>query len=320
MPLSGGWAARFGCRRTILTALGATYLALPLLPLAPNTATLALLLLIFGGGIGTADVVMNIQALEVEKLTGKTMMSGFHGLYSFGGIIGAAVVTQLLAIGLSSAFALALVAGSVVSMVLVTRKGLLPSAGVAEGPPFALPRGRVVLLGVFCFILFLAEGSVVDWSGVLLNAVHQIPADRAGVGYVAFSIAMTVGRLTGDRVVAALGGIRVVLAGCILAGSGFLFAAWSPTPAGSIVGFTLVGIGAANIVPVFFTAAGNQTVMPTHLAVSAVTTMGYAGILVGPALLGFIAESTSLPLALSGLVAMLAFVALSATKTLQTKD
>ena len=158
----------------------------------------------------------------------------------------------------------------------------------------------------------VAEGAVLDWSAVFLTAVRNIDPATAGFGYVAFAVTMTVGRLTGDRVVHRLGATRVVLFGSLLAASGFLLAILAPSWMLSIIGFGLVGAGASNVVPVMFSAAGRQHVMPTHLAVAAITTMGYAGVLLGPALLGFVAKATTLSFALGLLAALLVAVAMTA--------
>ena len=160
-----------------------------------------------------------------------------------------------------------------------------------------------------CFILFLAEGSVFDWSGVFLSTVRGMAPTHAGVGYAAFSLMMTVGRLTGDAIVARLGGAKVIVLGSLTAAAGMALAALAPAWWAGVLGYALVGAGCANIVPVFFTAAGRQHAMPESIAVPAVTTMGYTGMLVGPAAIGFIAHESSLPTAFLVLACLLLGVA-----------
>ena len=140
-----------------------------------------------------------------------------------------------------------------------------------------MPHGVVLLMGVCCAVLFLAEASVQDWSGVLLTTTRGVEASHAGVGYVAFASAMTICRLVGDPIVRGLGPSRVVVLGSLTAAGGFMLAALAPYPSIDIIGYGLVGIGAANVVPVMFSAAGRQTVMPANLAIPAMTTIGYAG-------------------------------------------
>jgi MFS family permease len=189
---------------------------------------------------------------------------------------------------------------------------LLPHASSDQPSQlFVWPRGKVLLIGVLCFILFLMEGAILDWSALVLTTRQGLDPSRAGLGYAVFAITMTIGRLTGDRAVSLLGSRTIMLAGGSIAMIGILVAVWSPDWPLSLFGFALVGIGAANIVPVLFSAIGHQTVMPSSLAVSAVTTLGYLGILIGPALIGPIAQISNLAIAFSGIAALLILVLLN---------
>ena len=287
MPFSGGLAARFGCRAVILVAAGVAGLGLPLAVGAPGTPTLALGLALFGAGIGTVDATMNIHATLVERASGRAMMSGFHGLFSLGGIVGAGAVTGLLALRVPPLGAILLVVALAGAPLAAFSRGLRFSGSERGGPAFALPRGRVLLIGLMCAALFLAEGSVLDWSGVLLVSARGVARAQAGLGYVAFAAAMTLGRLTGDAVVRGLGGLRTLVGGSALAAFGFALAALAPGWPLTLAGYALVGLGGANAVPVLFSAAGRQSAMPSGLAVAAATTLGYGGLLAGPALIGF---------------------------------
>ncbi len=309
MPVAGGLAARFGCRRALVAAGVVVCAALPCLVLSASVPALAATLLVIGASIGVFDVVMNIQAVAVERDGGRAMMSGFHGMYSVGGIAGAGGVAGLVALGASPLAAVSGVAIVAAGLLAASVRGLLPDGGEADHPAFALPRGRVLLIGAVCFAMFLAEGAVLDWSAVFLSTVRGADLAAAGFGYVAFAATMTAGRLAGDRIVQALGRLRVVVAGALLAACGFALAVLAPSWWAGLAGFALVGAGAANVVPVMFSAAGRQRRMPAHLAVAAVTTMGYAGVLLGPAALGFVAKAASLSVALGGLALLLAGVA-----------
>lgn len=314
MPFAGSLAARFGCRRTILAAGALVCLSLPCMAAAPTALLLALALFVFGAGLGTVDVVINIQAVIVEKAANRAMMSGFHGLYSVGGIVGAGVVTGLLSLGLTPLSAILTIVALSALLLAGARSGLLTYGSTEDAPAFALPRGSVLLIGFLCFILFLAEGSVLDWSGVLLNTVRGLEKSWAGLGYVAFSITMTIGRLTGDAIVQKLGSTRILFVGGLCAAIGFALAALVPAWPVAVVGFALVGAGASNAVPVLFSAAGRQTIMPGNLAIASVTTLGYAGILVGPAIIGFLARALKLPVALLFVAVLLVGVSLSARR------
>lgn len=299
MVFSGTWAARSGCRIVLLVASAVGAAGLVLASVAPVPALAAGGLLLFGAGVGGMDVVINVQAIRVEEASGKSLMSGFHGFFSLGGIFGAGGATLLLAASVPAVGVAAAIAAAAVLVTVFYSPGFLTEPEAAPGQIFALPRGVVVLIGLFCFVFFLAEGSVLDWSGVLLTSNGGLDEKYGGIGYVAFAIAMTFGRLTGDRVVERLGPPKALLYGASLAGAGFLFAALVSYWPAMIVGYAAIGLGAANTVPVCFTATGKQTAMPTHSAVAAVSTMGYTGILSGPAAIGFVAQFTSLSVGLA---------------------
>jgi MFS family permease len=187
----------------------------------------------------------------------------------------------------------------------------LPFGSPAEGPSFAVPHGVVLFLGMLCFSVFLAEGAMLDWSAVSLIQQHGMPSSEAGFGYASFSVAMTAGRLTGDAIVARIGRRAVVAAGGALAAGGLVLATAAPSWQVALLGYALVGLGCSNIVPVFYTAIGRQTSMPQGVAIPAITTLGYAGILSGPAGIGFIAHHSSLSVAFLMVAALMAGVAAS---------
>lgn len=318
MPVTGPLVNRFGCRRVITTSLLLMCISLVCLAVSPGIPGMALNLLVFGMMLGATDVAMNMQAVVVEKASGRAMMSGFHGFYSLGGIFGAVIMSGLMWLGLSPFHSLLCLASVLLLMLAYAAKDLLPAdrndnTHTERDPFFVVPRGKVLLIGSLCFIAFLAEGAVLDWSAVFLNTLRGIDPVYAGLGFACFSVAMTIGRFTGDRIVNALGGTRVVLWGGLFAASGFLLVILIPCSPAAFIGFTLVGVGASNIVPVLFTAAGNQTSMPMGLAIAAVVSMGYAGLLAGPAVIGFIAELSSLSVSF-GLVALGLLALASAAK------
>jgi len=277
---------------------------LPLLATVSTVPALIATLFMFGAGLGTVDSTVNLQAVIVERASGKHMMSGFHGMFSLGGIVGAAGVSGLLGLGMSPLGAMWGVVAVLVLALLKAAPHLLPYGSESAGPAFALPHGIVLFIGGMCFIVFLAEGAALDWSAVFLAQERGIDTAYAGLGYAAFALTMTAGRLTGDRIVRRLGSTRVIVFGGLIASAGLALATFAPAWEAALVGYALLGAGCSNIVPVLYTAVGKQTVMPEHIAVPAITTLGYAGILAGPALIGFIAHGSSLSFAF-GLMALL---------------
>jgi MFS family permease len=311
MPIAGALAARFGCRRVLSGGTILICLALPLLATMTSVPWLVAALFVFGAGLGTVDSTVNLQAVIVERASGKTMMSGFHGMFSLGGIIGAAGVSALLGLGLSPLAATLVVNGLLLVALFKAAPHLLPYGSESSGPAFAIPHGVVLFIGILCFIVFLAEGAVLDWSAVFLTAERGVETAYAGLGYAAFALTMTVGRLTGDAVVHRLGARRVIIFGGAVAAAGFLLATLAPMWQAALLGYALVGAGCSNIVPVLYTAVGKQTLMPEAIAVPAITTIGYAGILAGPALIGFVAHGSSLSFAFGLIAIALVAVAIS---------
>ena len=311
MPMAGALASRFGCRRVLVAGTLMICLALPMLATVSSIPLLMTALFLFGAGLGTVDSTVNLQAVIVERASGNTMMSGFHGLFSLGGIVGAAGVAGLLGLGLSPLQATFVVIAIMGVALLKAAPHLLPYGSESSGPAFAIPQGVVLFIGCLCFIVFLVEGAVLDWSAVFLSAERGLDEAYAGLGYAAFALTMTAGRLTGDAIVRRLGATRVIVVGGALASAGIFLATLSPAWEMALLGYALVGAGCSNIVPVLYTAVGKQNVMPEHIAVPAITTLGYAGILAGPAVIGFIAHGSSLATAFLLMGALLAAVAVS---------
>jgi predicted MFS family arabinose efflux permease len=312
MPLTGMLAARFGCRKVIMWSGLGCCAVFPFLAIAPSAPWLAATLFLFGATIGTLDVAMNVQAVIVEKDHGGALMSGFHGLFSVGGIVGAGSMSAMLWAGLDIVPASLAMTVAVVAVLLAAAPNLLREApaGERDAPLLVLPRGAVVLIGFLCLVVFLAEGAILDWSAVLLTNGGMSGA-QGGLGYAAFAVAMTIGRLNGDKVVQRWGGRRVLLLGGMASALGFAIVVAAPSAWLALAGFVLIGAGASNIVPVLFTAAGSQRDMPASLAVSAISTIGYAGILAGPGLIGFVAHAVGLQWAFAGLAGGMLLVAFS---------
>lgn len=311
MPVSGVVSTRHGCRKVLMVCGVALCACLPLLASVQNVFTLAAALFFFGAMIGIFDCVMNIQAVIVERNSKRPLMSGFHGFFSLGGLLGAATTSAIMDLGVSPFATVSGIALAGVLLLMGIRRHVLPYGNPAEGPPFALPRGEVLFLGMLCMTVFLVEGSMMDWSAVMLAENHGMPVAQAGYGFAAFSLTMTFGRLTGDRIVARVGRRRVVTVGGLLAMGGILLATLVPLWQAALLGYAMVGLGCSNIVPVLFTAVGRQTSMPQSVAVPAMSTLGYAGVLAGPAAIGFIAHHSSLPMAFLLVAALMLFVAIS---------
>jgi predicted MFS family arabinose efflux permease len=305
MLAAGVLSARFGSRPIIVAGGFGLMLTLPLLAIAPTPVTLGASLLLFGGSLGSLDVAMNIHAVEVERGASRPLMSGFHALFSIGGFIGSAMMTSLLSLKVSALHGV-LMASALMALAIATAwPRLLRTKAVDGEPHFALPRGIVLVLAGLTAATFLAEGALLDWSALLITDARLVGVEQGGLGYMLFAVAMTVGRLAGDTLTARVGDRSTLLWGGCIAVAGFALLLTSPIAAAALAGFILIGLGAANIVPVLFRRAGSQTVMPPGLAVAAITTSGYAGVLMGPASIGFVAKAVGLNVAFWMLAALL---------------
>jgi predicted MFS family arabinose efflux permease len=315
MPLAGAAIHYWGSRPVILLSAVAACVVLPFLAFAGTPLLLASSLFLFGAGLGALDVSMNAQAIAVQAATGRPIMSGFHALFSVGGLLGAAGISLLLRGGLTLRASAVVMSAVLAAVALACRQHLFPNGAAAAGTTLTVVASpRVLLVGALCFICFLAEGVVLDWSAVFLRDVRHVEASAAGMGYAAFSVAMVAGRLTGDRITDRFGSTRVLAIGATVAAAGFLLAAGTHAAAGAIAGFVLVGVGAANIVPVLFSASGRVSGVSPGLALATVTTIAYAGLLLGPALVGFVSDRTSLPFAFVLVAAMLAAIIVNARR------
>jgi predicted MFS family arabinose efflux permease len=263
---------------------------LPLLATLSSFSALAVVLALFGAGLGSIDVAMNVQGLMVERDHGRPLMSGFHGLFSLGGIASALLMSLLLWGGAAPLFAVLVVVAIVGGLLLWHARHLLPYGADDPAAPFARPSAKVLAVGVLCFIALLVEGAVLDWSAVFLNRAHQIDLSVAGSAYAVFSLAMAAGRFSGDALRKRFGAVSLLIGGGVLVMVGFAMAVLlQPWPL-FLLGFALIGLGLANAFPVYCSVVGAQTAMPAGLAIAIITGIGYCGILLGPALIGFVAH------------------------------
>ncbi|KAA0586794.1 MFS family permease [Azospirillum lipoferum] len=308
MIASGPLLGRLGSAPVIrVTALLFAGL-LPLPALVPDVVTLCIVLALFGASGGTMDVAMNAQGALVERRIGRPIMSSLHGMWSLGGLAGAGLGGLLLPLMPAAAQA-GLVSAGLLVLFLVMQGRLLPDRN-AGGGGLVLPDRKTLLLGLLAAMAFMGEGAILDWSAIHLRDDLGAPASIAGMGFGVFSAAMAIGRFSGDRLRHRFGGATLMRAGGLLATAGLGLVLAGGIVAGGVpvlamVGFGLTGIGLSNIVPVLFSTAGAvDSGHPDH-AVAAVSTMGYAGVLAGPPLVGFIAEATSLATAFA-MIALLA--------------
>jgi predicted MFS family arabinose efflux permease len=325
MPLTGLLLKRWGSRKIILAATLVVATMLSLLLLIQSVPLMACALFVFGAGIGSVDVAMNAHGVNVQNAYSRSIMSSLHGLFSVGGLLGSLGLGFLVKAGLQP---LQAAIGISILLILITlsqykrlfslqTEQKLTSQHSAEkdkslqSKRFHWLQWPVISLGLLCFCLFLTEGAMLDWSAVYLRDNKHVATEFSGLGYAAFSVAMAIMRLLGDKLVERLNSLKVVVGGCILAATGLLLAmsaTWVPIV---LVGYILLGIGAANVVPMFISDGGRLNGISPLSSIPVITTMGYAGQLAGPAILGFIAHHLSLTVAFGFTASFLIITAIS---------
>lgn len=312
MPFAGWLTGKYGCRKTLVISTTVFMLSLTGLACVSSPWAFGLSLFLFGASSGVVDIGMNIQAILVEKERNRSMMSGLHGMYSVGGFFGALIISALLNLGLSPLSAILCLTVSLIAGLLVMARYLFPYGHESKNrKSFSLPKGSILMLGILCFIMYMGDGVVLDWGALFMTTTKSIPADTAGLSFSIFSVAISIGRLLGDRLVEWLGIRKVMTGSGIIAAIGFIIVMEAPSAWIAFAGFVVVGLGAANLIPLLFTIASRQKKMPVPQAISSVTTLGYLGLLIGPAMMGFIAHASSLYVVFGIVAGLMIFVSVT---------
>nr|WP_324788587.1 MFS transporter [Streptomyces sp. H51] len=308
MPLAGRVTHRFGSRAALRALLAAWTVSLVLPSLSPNLLTLCLAMFTYGATAGMADVAMNALGVEVERLLGKSIMSGLHGMWSAGALIGSAAGTLAAHLGSDARLHHALAAAVLTLLGLLACRWVLdlqPAEDEEPPPRFTLPPRSALLIGAVGFCAVFAEGASLDWSAVYLRDRLETSAGLAAACTTGFMLTMAIARLVGDTVVDRCGAVRTVRAGGGLAVLGGALIVAAGHPAVAIGGFALVGLGIAVVVPLCFAAAGRSGPNPSQ-AIAGVATITYTSGLVAPSAIGGLAQVTSLTVSFA-LVTVLAF-------------
>lgn len=317
MPLAAFLVHKFGTRLMTVVWSMIVVLILPFLVVADTALTVSFVLFFFGISTGFWNVSINAHAVQVESKTSIPIMSGLHCFFSTGGLCGALLVSGLLELGFGLLFCALTVSSIMFLVVLLHWENLLPhekttlslenKSRMDDADGFSFPDIRVLLLGILCFVSFMTEGSMLDWSAEFLRSTLNYSASIAGIGFALFSTGMVIGRFTGDTIIQWKGTLFLFQIGSLLAAGG-LISVISASSGMELFGFFLIGLGAANIVPILFSASGRVPFTPSSLSLTIVTTFGYMGILIGPAFIGFIAEATSLSFAFACISLLLVVV------------
>lgn len=318
MSFAGVLAGRFGSHKVTVAMLLGYAAVVPSLALANSFVTLTLALLFVGAFQGSMDVAMNANGLAVEQAETRPIVSRLHGTWSIGSFLGAFVTIVAVTAGLSLLAQFCLLAAWMAVSAAILGRTMLPHRQPAEGSALHRPPRRLLALGFLIFCGMLAEGSAGDWSGVYMRTSVLSTEQQAALTLGAFSMAMAVSRLVGDRMTELLGAGRLVTLGAALGAAGLGMALLLHLAVPAIVGFTMLGLGLGAIVPICLRAGGSQPGISAGFGIAAVSTMGYAGLLSGPPVIGTVAGLVGLRAALVMVVALLVVLAATAGRAVGT--
>lgn len=313
MPVAGWMSTRWGSRRATLASAFAFAVMTAVLICTSHPVGVFAAAFVFGAANGALDVAMNANASEVEIARGLPMMSSCHAFFSLGGLVGAGLGGLLIQGGFGDGSgALATAAVIVAATLAVQPRVLAGPAGAGKASHFALPRGPALFLGLLALLCMAVEGALVDWSALLLTERTGATPASAAIGYSAFSIAMAACRFAGDRLTVRFGAANVMVSGGVAILLGLLVAVFGTHYLVAAFGFALVGLGAANVVPLIFAAAARTPGMSAGGGVATAASVGYTGFLMGPPVIGWVASHTNIAVALGLLSIAGAVIALNA--------
>jgi MFS family permease len=304
LPVAGILISKFGSRNIALFSMFFYFFSMPFLGNANSIIQLAIAFFVFGFGGDLLNISMNVQAVNVEKIQQRSIMSSFHAVFSIGFMIGAAfggfianenisVFNHLTFMGTTD-----LLIGIIIYRFLVKSDQHTDKAQ----PLFALPDRGLILLGIIAFCGMLSEGAMADWSTLYYKQILNNTRGFATAGFTAFSVMMVVGRIFGDKIVNSFGLRKTLLINCLIVFLGMFVALISLNPISVVIGFGITGLGLSTIVPLIYSEAGHSKTMSAGVALAAITTVGMGGFLLGPVLIGFLSEFSSLRIALSSLI------------------
>jgi MFS family permease len=317
---------RLGLRRVLMASATAMCAALAAVLFMQGYAALLLLMVVYGVGSALFDVSMNTQGSAVESLGGRKVMSGFHGMWSAGGMSGALIASWLHRQGvepvqqvlwLNLTFMLIMVVSAWATQPLMP---LMPTqhAGKNSGGSSSIwPQGLLLTMGLLACVAMVAEGAMYDWSALYVQREVGLSPSRAALAFGVFSAAMAIGRFAGDHVRERVESVNLMRASGVLGAFGMALALLLGGQVATLIGFALVGLALSNVVPVVFTAAAQlDPQRPTH-GIATVSIVGYFGFVAGPVLIGFIAEQSSLHAAMGSVVGFCAAFGLGARRGLK---
>jgi MFS family permease len=301
MPFTGWLIIRNGSRRITIFSIFLYCIFVPLVPLMPGLPGLVVLFFIMGLTAGMLDVSMNSQAVMVEKIHEKPIMTSFHALFSIGMVAGAFCGALFVKLETTLFVHFAVIVGMSVAAAAWARYHLIhdkPKEKEVDGPAFRLPNAAMVSIGVIAFCCMLGEGAMADWSTNYMENIAMASPALAPLGLSAFALAMTIGRFFGDGARLKFGDRKLMVMCGLISTMGIALTLLFNNPYSVIAGLFIIGIGLSSIVPIAYSIAGNSKNLPPGVGLAMVTTVGYSGFLFGPPIIGLLANWQSLRIAL----------------------
>lgn len=318
MPFTGWLIIRNGSRIITLVALYVYCLLVPLIPVvAPDFNLLLLIFFMLGVASGTLDVAMNAQAVIIEQRWGKPIMTSFHAFFSIGMMFGALAGSLFTKLELGLLMHFGTIAIFCVCIILSLQFFLIhdkPDGQPHEGPAFRLPTAAMVGIGVIAFCSMLGEGAMDGWTTIYMENIALSSKVTAPLGLFSFALAMTIGRIFGDRARLKFGDRKLMIWCGLISAAGLLLTIAITHPYIVIAGFFVIGLGLATVVPIAYSIAGSTKELPPGVGIAMVTTIGYSGFMVGPPVIGFLADSFTLRYALLLVVALFLVMTILATR------
>ncbi len=297
MPFSGRIVTKYGSKSVLIIAILCYIFNLTNLGLATQPWQLAIGLYLFGVAGNFCNISLNTQGVYAEKMYKKTIMSSFHGVWSLAGFTGALVALVMMAFHLSPHTHFVIIAIFGLVLIIFNNKYLIKASGkvvLEKKSFFSKPEKSLVWLGVIGFCCMASEGIMFDWSGVYFKEIVKAPGALVILGYTSFMIMMALGRFFGDRFIRKHGAKKILQLAGILISTGLLTAVFLPYLIPSTLGFMLVGIGVSTVIPTLYSIAGKNPKVAPGIALTTVASVSFLGFLMGPPLIGYIAELSSL--------------------------
>ncbi|SEI97308.1 Fucose permease [Dyadobacter sp. SG02] len=297
LPISGWMVTHYGSKKMVL--IGAILYAITLTFIGFVTRTEQLVIALFAFGLwgNLTNIAVNTQAVAVEQVYGKSIMASFHGLWSLAGFVSAMIGSLFISVHVPPHIHFLVIALIAFAIIFTAYKHTMPDTEKEAGeeqPMFVKPDRDLLILGLIGFCAMVCEGAMFDWSGVYFQEAVHVPASMTTLGYVAFMGTMTGGRFAGDWLANRLGRRKMLQLSGTLMGTGLAIAVVFPTLITATIGFLLVGFGVSSVVPLVYSATGRSKTMSAGMALAAVSSISFIGFLIGPPLIGIVAQFANL--------------------------